>query len=162
MSNRPSQSAILITEEAVRQRQHDEPIGESAACIGQPWQLIRDNQKTNLQPPGPVREVLAIYRDRVLAADGQQPLGDGVLIGAATEPSIAYNCETLSDQRCQAEIGAEPGERRSIRVVGADQGRDHARDRALTGSRRSDEQEKFLVARISGQREAEDFLQRLD
>src|SRR6202011_470333 len=120
-------------------------------------QLIRQDEEANLQPAGPGQPILAIDRQRVLAADAEQAFGNYLLIGASAEPGVTDDRNALPDQRLDAEIGAEPGQRWRGGVVDADQSGQDARDGALAAPLRPDDEKCLLMACIAGQAVAENL-----
>ena len=81
---------------------------------------------------------------------------------AAVEAGVGDHGQRLAEQRRQAEVVAEAGQRRAGDVVGADERAEDAGDRALAAAGRADQQQDLLQVEPAGDDVAEELLQRGD
>ena len=67
----------------VAEHEHHEPIGQCAARVGEPGELVAQDHESGLESAGDRFPILPVDRQRVLAGDRQEPLHDRGLIRAA-------------------------------------------------------------------------------
>ena len=92
----------------------------------------------------------------------KQPFGHGSGIRSAAQPGILDHRHGFAEQRPQAEIGAETGQRGAGHVVHADKAANHPRNRPFAASFRADQQQDFLLPGVGRQKVADPLLQRAD
>ena len=153
---------ILATEEGFGEQQHDHAAGKGSRRIGDARQLVGEDDEARRQPAGPGEHMLAIDCDRIFAADREQPFGNGGLVGACAKPGVGDDGERFADQRLQAEIAAETGERRRDHIVRADQPGEDLGNRAFAGAARPDDQENLLLPGVGREAIAEPVRERIN
>src|SRR5215469_14256727 len=122
-------------------------------------QRVGQDKKPHTQRAVPLLLVLAVDGHGILATVGEQPRN--LLVRPAIEPSVPDDCHLFVDKIFGAKVVIEAVQREADYVCPTDQPAQNAGECSFATAWLAHEQEKFLLARIQGEKVAKDFLHKL-